>query len=206
MSKCHAMQEDALPHAAAARPKHMVESGKVAPCRAHVLLRFRRRLKLCQLTVGWPPVLRLATSWQTFCEVRQWIFLNGANGRRRFIDLTLPPLRHNCWSFVSPSDHLALPEHGRISLRDLPEAFRRRSDESPWIARLAELVCSHSKRSARPSGARCHGDRQMSGSDDTSPFQPPRFRVPASSTARMKQEIVLPISTASCGERSQAWW
>jgi hypothetical protein len=32
LSTCHAMQEDALPHARQ-RPRRMVESGKVAPCR-----------------------------------------------------------------------------------------------------------------------------------------------------------------------------
>lgn len=55
LPKCHAMH-DALPHARQ-RPRHMVESGKVAPCRAHV-----RRLKLYELRPDASSVPRPAAS------------------------------------------------------------------------------------------------------------------------------------------------
>ncbi|KAK7187350.1 hypothetical protein PSPO01_06580 [Paraphaeosphaeria sporulosa] len=68
LSKYHAMQEDALPHARQ-RPRHMVESGKVAPCRAHVRpVTHWATSQTLSATAGWLSVLPPTASSQIFCE------------------------------------------------------------------------------------------------------------------------------------------
>lgn len=98
--------EDALPHAAA-RPKHMVESGNLPlaasiPCPpCHTL----GRLKLCQLTVGYPPDHGPTTGSQTLCASS--IPHHCTISRPKLVGLGLPSLRHSTARFFVFQSSLA---------------------------------------------------------------------------------------------------
>lgn len=112
------------------------------------------------------------------------------------------------WAAVSAAQHGALlcfpiqsramPSHARIFPRDLPEAF-----ENAWTTSWHWSVGTPNVPPALPVPD-AMGTGTCPGRHDNSPFHPPRFHVPASSIARMKQQMAPPMSPASCCESSLA--